>query len=124
MASGPVSAERLADHFISYLFDQYKGSRHVRRVASWIGFIVKAAEKLGGSTLRQNRERQIMFTYKRRQFKAKYNHEVGARGGIQIVEVLPGRGSPEGDTVIQIKNLSEAENCYLTLKARLDSFTT
>lgn len=30
----PVSAERLSDHFVSYLFDQYQGARHVRRVAS------------------------------------------------------------------------------------------
>jgi hypothetical protein len=56
--------------------------------------------------------------------KAKYNHEVGARGGIEIVEVLSGRGAPEGDVVIQVRNLAEAEDCYLTLRARLDSFTT
>jgi hypothetical protein len=117
-----VTAERLADHFVSYLFDQYKGSRHVRRVASWIGFMIKAVEKIAGSTLRLNRQRQIMFDYNERQFKAKYNHKAGPRGGIEIIEVLPGRGAPEGKMVLQVTNLTVAEDCYLTLKRRLDTF--
>lgn len=88
-----------------------------------IGFIIKAVERIAGNTLRQNRQRQIMFDYKERQFKAKYNHKAGPRGGIEIVEVLPGRGAPEGKTVIQARNLTEAEECYLTLKKHLDAFT-
>jgi hypothetical protein len=48
----------------------------------------------------------------RRSFKAKYNHKTGPRGGIEIVEVLDGRGSPEGKTVTSIKNLHEAEDFY------------
>jgi hypothetical protein len=63
-----------------------------------------------------------MFNYGERQFKAKYNHKAGHRGGIEIVEVLPGRGAPEGRMVIQVKNLADAEDCYLTLKKRLDTF--
>ncbi len=115
-------SEQLANRFVSYLFDQYKGSRHVRRVASWIGFLILAVEKIAGSSLHQNRQRQIMFEYKGRQFKVRYNHKTGSRGGIDIVEVLRERGSPEGETVLQIKNLAEAEQCYLSLKARLNSF--
>lgn len=122
MATASTSAERLADHFVSYLFDEYKGSRHVRRVASWIGFIIKAIEKIAGPTLRQNRKRQIMFVYKGRQFKAKYNHKVGSRGGLEIVEVLPERGSPEGGVLFQVKNLADAEVCYLKLKKSLDAY--
>lgn len=122
MGTASTSAERLADHFVFYLFSQYQGTRHVRRVASWIGFIIKAVEKIAGPSLRQNRQRQIMFDYRRRHFKAKYNHQTGPRGGIEIVEVLPGRGSPEGKTVIQVKNLADAEICYLTFKKRIDAF--
>lgn len=122
MANAPTSPERLADHFVSYLFDEYHGSRHVRRVASWIGFIVKAAEKVSSDTLRQEQTRQIMFDYKGHQFKVKYKHEAGTRGGLGIVEVLPGRGAPEGGVVLEVTNLAEAEDCYLTLKSRLDSF--
>jgi hypothetical protein len=47
----------------------------------------------------------------------------GLRGGIDIIEVLPGRGAPEGGTVMQVRNLSEAEDSYLSLKNRLDKFT-
>jgi len=63
-----------------------------------------------------------MFDYKSRQFKVKYNHETGARGGLDIVEVLHGRGAPEGGVVVQVTNLAEAEDCYLGLKWLLDSF--
>ena len=35
-----ASVERVADHFVNYLFDTYRGSRHVRHVASWVGFLV------------------------------------------------------------------------------------
>jgi hypothetical protein len=122
MTTAPVSAERLADHFVSYLFDKYQGSRHVRRVASWIGFIILAAEKVAAGTLGQNRERQILFRYKTRSFKAKYDHKVGRRGGIKIIEVLSGRGAPEGEVVMEVKNLAEAEACYLSLKIHLDEF--
>lgn len=124
MATKPVSSEILADQFISYVFTEYKGSRHVRRVASWIGFILKAAENVSDGTLRKEQRRQIMFEYKTYQFKVKYNHKIGggfSRGGVEIVEVLPRRGAPEGDAVLQVRNLSEAEDCYLTLKSRLDS---
>jgi hypothetical protein len=125
-AASPSSPERLADHFISYLFEEYQGSRHVRRVASWIGFIIKAVEKVSGDTLRLEQKRQVMFDYKGHQFKVKYNHKIGSggfsRGGLEIIEVLAGRGAPEGKTVLQVTNLAEAEDCYLNLKSRLDSF--
>ena len=32
--------ERMADEFVRYLRDDFKGVRRVRRVASWLGFIV------------------------------------------------------------------------------------
>lgn len=121
-ALAPVLSERLADHFVAYLFDQYQGSQHVRRVASWIGFVVKAAENVADGSLRQEQTRQIMFDYKGRHFKVKYNHKTGSRGGLDIVEVLPGRGAPEGAAVLHITNLADAEDCYLTLKSRLDAF--
>ena len=124
-AASLVSSERLADHFVSYLFEEYQGSNHVRRIASWIGLIIKAVENVAGGTLRLEQKRQIMFGYKDHQFKVKYNHKVGSgfsRGGLEIVEVLAGKGAPEGETLLQVKNLAEAEDCYLTLKSRLDSF--
>ena len=122
MENTNTKSEKLANGFVSYLFVKYKGSRHVRRGASWIGFLILALEKVAGSSLRQNRQRQIMFEYQGRQFKARYNHKTGTRGGIDIIEVLRKRGSPEGGTVLQIRNLAEAEDCYLSLKSHLDSF--
>lgn len=114
--------EPLADHFVAYLFDRYKGTRHVRRVASWVGFILKAVEKAADGPIRQNRERQIVFRYSGRKFKARYNHRAGMRGGIDIVEVVPGQGAPDGEIVLRITNLTEAENAYLNLDRALHGF--
>jgi hypothetical protein len=117
-----TSVELLADHFVHYLFDTYHGTRHVRRVATWIGFLLKGVENLPGSRLQRSRERQVRFDYANRRFKARYNHAAGKRGGIEIVEVLPGRGQPEGEVAVQITNLNEAEAAYHNLRSRLDAF--
>ena len=106
-----MGPERMADYFVNYLFDKYSGSHHVRRVASWVGLIVLAIDKIGEERGIRN-TRQIGFTFQGRTFKVKYDHSIGGRGGIQIIEVLPGRGSPEGEIVIEIKSLSEAEKFY------------
>jgi hypothetical protein len=116
------STERVADHFVNYLFDHYQGSRHVRRVSTWIGFILKAIDKVAGNSLQMSRTRQIIFDYQNHRFKARFSHQVGARGGIQIVEVLAGRGAPEGGTALTIRSLSEAEDAYNSLEAQLDEF--
>lgn len=117
-----TSAERLADHFISYLFDQYQGTKHVRRVASWIGFLLKGIENLPSPDLRKNRLRQVMFDYRNHTFKVRYNHALGSRGGIEFVEVLPGKGQPEGSVALHVANLTEAETAYKNLKRQLDTF--
>ena len=111
MSRKQVGSERLADYFVNYLFDNYRGARHVRRVASWVGLIVLAIDRIGEERdLR--RTRQLGFTFQGRTFKIRYNHSIGGRGGIQIVEVLSGQGSPDGDIVISITSLSEAEQFY------------
>ena len=91
-----LTPEALADYFVRYLFEKYHGTRHVRRIASWVGFVVKGIERVVGATFERRRSRQIGFDYHGRQFKVRYVHRTKAspRGGIQIVEVLPGRGAP------------------------------
>jgi len=66
--------------------------------------------------------RQRSFDYRDRRFKARYNHKAGAHVGIEIVEVLPGRGAPEGDVAVSIVSLSDAEDVYTSLRRRLDQF--
>lgn len=107
-----VHTELLADYFVAYLFDKYRGTRHVRRVATWIGFLLKAIEKLPGVSFARQRSRQLMFDYRGRRFKVRYNHKVGARGGIQFVEVLSGRGAPEGAVALNVGSLADAESAY------------
>src|SRR5438309_5782174 len=102
-----ASAERLADHFINYLFAEKADSRHVRRVASWVGLIVLGIEKLAGSRY-VPRRRQFRFEYSGKSYKAKFNHKAGPRGGIDILEIGDGRGSPEVQIIHSITNLQEA----------------
>ncbi len=120
--STSAKTERMANKFVWYMGEKYHSSKHVLRVATWIGFILKGIEGVAGASLDYRRTRQVSFRYKRRTFKAKYNHHAGLRGGIDIVEVLPGRGAPEGELAVRIRNLGEAEDVYLTLKERLDRF--
>lgn len=117
-------AELLADYFVAYLFDKYRGTRHVRRVATWIGFLLKAIERLPRASFTRQRSRQLMFDYRGRRFKVRYNHKIGARGGIQFVEVLPGRGAPEGAVALNVGSLAQAENAYRKLRKTLDKFVT
>ena len=107
-----ASSDRLANHFVDYLFLQYKGSRHVRQVASWVGLIVLGIERLAGHHWRVPRDRQLRFDHRGVSYKARYNHKVGPRGGIEIVEVLPGRGAPEGRSVTKITSLRGAQAFY------------
>ncbi len=115
-------SEWLANYYAGYLFEKYKGNRHVRRVSTWIGFLLKAIEHLPGVSFSKRRARQVGFVYKSRQFKARFNHHAGRRGGIDIVEVLLGRGSPEGEVVVSITSLDEAEDAYSNLQKALDRF--
>lgn len=112
--------DRIANHFVNYLFDYYQGTLHVRRVATWIGLILKGIERAGAENIRLNRARQLLFNYRNRLFKARYNHQVGSRGGIEILEVLRGRGAPDGEIIFQIVNLQDAEEAYLSLQSGLD----
>jgi hypothetical protein len=106
-----ATAERIADYFVSYLFTEYPNNKHVRRIASWVGLIVLGVEKLTGSRYIP-RSRQLRFKYCKRSFKAKFNHKAGPRGGIDIIEIVSGPGSPEGKTICSITNLEEAANFY------------
>ena len=42
-----LGPERLVDNFIAYLFENYADSLHVRRIASWVGLIVLAIDRIG-----------------------------------------------------------------------------
>jgi hypothetical protein len=117
-----VSLDRAADYFVNYMFDEYKGSMHVRRVATWLGLLLLAIERVADDGLARKRIRQIVFTYRGRRFKARYNHKAGLRGGIEFVECLSGRGSKDGEVAITVTNLKEAERVYRRLGKLLDEF--
>ena len=63
-----ASAERIANHFVDYLFDTYRGSRHVRQVAAWVALIVLGIERLAGHQWRVPRDRQLRFEVNGRPF--------------------------------------------------------
>lgn len=105
-------SELLANAMVGYLFDQYRGARHVRRVASWIGFLICAFAKIRGGELKRNRSRQLIFEFKEQRWRLRYNHSLKPRGGIEIVEIQHSRGEPDGSVVATIRSLAEAEDFY------------
>ena len=111
MTGEDYSADRMADAFVNYLYDEYQGSRHVRRVASWLGLLILGIEKIKDRWWIP-RSRQLFFEVKGHRYKAKYNHTLGNRGGIEIIEIGEGRGSPEIASVAAITSLDEAAHFY------------
>src|SRR5437868_6010232 len=90
-----VSAERMADHFVNYLFTVYGGNaKHVGRVASWLGLLALGIEKVKADW-KPSRSRQLVFETGGNRYKVRYNHKIKPRGGIEIVEVEKKPGSPE-----------------------------
>jgi len=87
-----------------------------------VGLVILGIGRAVGKNWQIPRSRQLRFKFAGRQFKAKYNHKAGPRGGIEIVEELAGRGSPEGETVATITNLSEAEDFYNQAPSMLQDF--
>jgi hypothetical protein len=87
-----------------------------------VGLIVLGIQRVAGNQWKIPRNRQLSFEHRGRSFKAKYNHRAGTRGGIDIVEIIEGRGSPEGKTVTSITNLREAEEFYNRAPLLLENF--
>jgi hypothetical protein len=77
--AAPLTPEALADYFVRYLFEEYHGTRHVRRIASWVGFVVKGTERVVGTNFQRRHARQIGFDYHGRQFKVRYVHRTGVK---------------------------------------------
>lgn len=119
-----ASPDRVAEYLVGYMFKEYGGSRHVRRVAAWIGLILLGLRRAKTRDWEVPRVRQLNFTYRGATFKARYNHKAGGRpgGGIEIVHVLPGRGSPEGRPVATMTTLEEAEDFYRRAPAVFKKF--
>jgi len=105
------SVEHVTDHFVNYLYSDYKGNRHVRRVASWLGLVALGIEKLKDRWWFSH-ARQLMFEKNGHRYKVKYNHTLKPRGGLEVVEVAPKPGSPEIRTVKSFCNLADCERFH------------
>lgn len=121
-----LTREMVCNHFMQYMFANTK-ARHVQRVAAWVGFLVAAIE-IRKDDWAFRHTRQFVFSVGNDWYKVRYNHAVGTRGGIQIVELADGR--TDGNVVKEFKTLDNVEDFYLeTLqvavsKARRRSFTS
>jgi hypothetical protein len=112
MYGDDFSADRMADEFVNYLFDQYQGSRHVRRVSAWLGLVILGIESIK-ETWWIPRSRQLFFETNGHRYKARYSHDPRPRGGIEIIEVADTRGSPEiGQPVVTIRSLDDAKRFF------------
>jgi hypothetical protein len=115
------NSDNLAQYFIQYLCERYPGARHVRRCASWLGFILKGIERAGADYWLTN-TRQIEFRggtlrYPCR-YRVRYVHKgvTLPRGGVEIVEM---NGRKLGAFIASIGNLAEAEEFYLNFRNQI-----
>jgi hypothetical protein len=107
-----ASGSRIADHFVDYLFHGYTGnSRHVQQVASWLGLLILGLEKLNVAW-RPSRARQLIFEKGGKRYKARFNHRIRPRGGVEFVEVAKAPGSPDIAVRVQIASLNDAAAFY------------
>lgn len=105
------SADRMAEEYLAYLFNNRADDRHVRRVASWLGLLVLGIEKIKDRWW-VSHTRQLCFEMKGRRFKVKFDHVPRPAGGIHFVEVEPKRGQQEIRELAVITNLDEAATFY------------
>jgi len=103
-----ITPELIANHFVKVICEKKPRTKHVRRVASWIGFLVHGLDKIGAKFEIKNR--QLRMLAGGRKYKVRFQHKLpvggGIRGGIEIIEM------PSGIPVRQFRNLSECAAFY------------
>jgi hypothetical protein len=76
---------------------------------AWL--LILGLERLGVDW-RPSRSRQLIFEIEGRRYKARYNHAIRPRGGIEFVEVAKAPGSPDIAVRVLITSLSDAAAFY------------
>ena len=109
MTTRAISAEKVTEHFVAYICENKPDARHVRRVAGWLGFVVGGIDRLADDWGFMH-ERQFWFTVGSRKYKIRFNHRIGFRGGLQIVEMADWR--TDGRVALELRSQEEAEEFY------------
>src|SRR5262249_34512997 len=108
MTGNRLTAEMVADHFVGWICENKARSKHVRRVSHWFGFVAKGIERIADEW-GYHRTRQFWFRIGPKLYKVRYTHDIGFRGGLQIVEI---DGNADGPVAIEFRNLDDAEAFY------------
>jgi hypothetical protein len=101
------SADRMTELFLAYLFKNRANDRHVRRVASWLGLLILGVEKIKDKWWLSH-SRQLCFEIGSKRYKARFDHKIGQRGGIEFVEIAKTQGQPDIRVARQISDLASA----------------
>lgn len=117
------SPEKVMETFVAYICANKADSRHVRRVAAWLGFVVYGVDRMADKW-GFHRTRQFWFESGGVTYKVRFRHGSGMkksclRGGLQIVRV---DGVADGPVVLEIRNAAEAEDFYRTSLAHRPAF--
>jgi len=111
MKGETFSADRMAEVYLAYLFNNKANNRHIRRVASWLGLLILGIAKIKDKWW-VSHTRQLCFEVNGRRFKAKFKHTPRPGGGIHFIEIARTHGQPEISTVKVITNLKEAAKFF------------
>ncbi len=83
-----LTAEMVANHFVGMICQQFPSNQHVRRVASWLGFIAEAID-LNSTDFWYQYKRQLCFESGGQRYKLRYAHPhiLPPRGGFHVVRL-------------------------------------
>lgn len=99
------SVERVANYLVGYIAQRYGDSQHVRRVASWLGFLLLGIDRLAPGAWWRAHTRQVRFEHEGHTYKVRYVHAPPSRGRIQVVR-LPTQ------VVLELRSLLDAQRFY------------
>jgi hypothetical protein len=112
-ASENFSADRMCEFFRDYIAREFGDKLKIMRIMPWLNLIAH------GIDMRKTRwwavgERQLHFEVADgKRYKAKFDHDLGFRGGIVIIEIATTPGEPEIETVESIRSDAEAKEFFL-----------
>jgi hypothetical protein len=111
MKDKDFSAERMAEAYLAKLFPDKADNPHLRHVASWLGLLLLGVEEIKDRWW-LSRTKHLCFEFDGRRFKARYNHRLKPRGGIEIIEVEPKSGRTDIGVAKVISNLKDAAKFF------------
>jgi hypothetical protein len=106
-----MSLEMLSNHFLGVLSGK---SRHVQRVASWLGLVLVGLKNMRATDVRTYYKQRLRFCYRGKEYVLHYRHDLGGRGGLALYDKATSR------VVFEMCSMEDAERFYTSASSVID----